>query len=101
MARSAASKLPGDIEVSASMRTRPSRGVASRDLVDEFARMAECDVVNLGLGCAHARERLEPFVLERPVDRAQPVRPLRMAGWREMIEAGRMGDKQGRHRLRS
>jgi hypothetical protein len=70
-----------------------------RDLVDEFARMAERDVVDLRLGGAHARQRLEPFVLKRPIDRAQPVRPLRMPRRREVIEAGWMGDEQGRHEV--
>ena len=42
--------------------------------LDEFARMAERDVVDARPRRLYARQRLESFVLERPVDRAQPVR---------------------------
>ena len=45
-----------------------------------------------------ARERLEALVLERAVDGAQPVRPLGMAGRREVLEAGGVGDEERGHR---
>ena len=45
-----------------------------------------------------AHQRLEALGFERALDRAQPVRPLRMAGRREVVEAGRMGDEERGHR---
>ena len=37
-------------------------------------------VSSAAAGASHARELLEALLLERALDRAQPVRPLRMAG---------------------
>ena len=68
----------------------PSLGEASRIACDVIERMHERD----GLERRHrrllARQRLELLVLERLLDRAQPVRPLGMAGRREVVEAGGM-----------
>ena len=35
--------------------------------------------------------------LERALDGAQPIRPLRMAGRREVLEAGGVGDEERGH----
>ena len=97
-ARKAASKLPGDIEVSASMphqafgrrrrrgspRCSPSDGQSAT--TSSGARGA----------CSRA-SMLEPLVLQRLLDGAQAVRPLGMAGGRQVIEAGGMGDEEGGH----
>jgi hypothetical protein len=37
-------------------------------------------------------------VFECAVDGAQPIRSFGMAGWREMIEAGGVGDEESGHR---
>ena len=79
-ARSAASKLPGDIEVSASICTMPCCGVASRTAVDVVHRMAERDGLESCGRRFDADQRLESVGRQRALDRAQPVRPLRMAG---------------------
>ena len=49
-------------------------------------------------GASTRTEQLEPLVLERALDGAQPVRPLRMAERREVVEAGRVGNEEGGHR---
>ena len=79
-ARSAASKLPGDMLVSASSRTRPSlrRGVA--DCGDVIHGMAERDGLKRGRRRLNAGELLKALVLQRALDGAQPVGPFRMAG---------------------
>ena len=40
-----------------------------------------------------ARQHLEALVLQRLLDGAQTVRPLGMAGGREMVEAGGMAER--------
>ena len=77
--RSAASKLPGDIEVSASMLHHAflRRGVADR--FDVFHRMAERDRLERRARRLFARQHLELLVLQRLLDGAHPVRPLGMA----------------------
>ena len=51
------------------------------------------------LGASNALERLETLLSEHLRQRAQAIRPLRMAERREVIEAGLvMGDKQRGHR---
>ena len=47
-----------------------------------------------------ARQRLKFFVLQRLLDRAQAVRPLRMAGRRQVVEAGGMAEEEGGHSAR-
>ena len=44
-----------------------------------------------------ARQRLELLVLQRALDRAQPVRPLGMARRGEVIEAGGMAEQERGH----
>src|ERR1700726_2845026 len=41
--------------------------------------------------------RMNALLLERLLDGAQAIGPLRMAGGRQVIETGRMGDEQGGH----
>ena len=95
--RSAASKLPGDIEVSASICTRPSVGEASRIASTYSIGCASAMVSSGARGASIARQRLEALVLERLLDGAQPVGPLGMAGRIDVIEAGGMGDEQRGH----
>src|SRR3990170_3754457 len=45
-----------------------------------------------------AHQRVELFVFQHLLDRAQTVGPLGMARRRLMIEAGRMAEEQGWHR---
>ena len=100
MARSAASKVPGDMEVSASSRTIPSLRARVANLLHIVGRMAERDHVEGRGRRLLAREHLETLVLQRLVDGAQPVRPFRMPGRGQVIEAGRVGDQEGRHECR-
>ena len=79
-ARSAASKLPGDIEVSASSCTMPSLGEASRIASTYSIGWAERDDLKRRARRLLARQHLEPLVLQRLLDGAQAVRPLGMAG---------------------
>ncbi len=99
-ARITASNVPGDIVVSASSRTMPSlrRGLAH--LLDVFHRMRQRDRFERGHRRLLARQRLEFLVLERALDRAQPVGPLGMPHRRQMIEAGRMAEQQCGHAVR-
>ena len=48
-------------------------------------------------GASIAGEVLELLLLERLLDRAQAIGPLRMAGRRQVVETGRVGDEQGGH----
>src|SRR5260370_13775794 len=54
-----------------------------------------------GLECGgrgvHTGQVLELLLLERLLDGAQAIGPLRMAGRRQVIETGRVGDEQGGH----
>ena len=61
-------------------------GVAKRDGFERGGRRLD------------AHERPKTIVSERPVDGPQPVRTLGMAGRRDVIEAGRVGDEKRRHR---
>ena len=81
--------------VSASSRTSPSLGEARLDLADVVERVAERDGLEAGERRLHAGQVLELLLLERLLDRAQPIGPLRMAGRGQVIEAGRMGDVAG------
>jgi hypothetical protein len=67
------------------------------DLGHVVERVAEPDGLESGGWRLHAGEVLELLLLERLLDRAQAIGPLRMAGWRQVIEAGRMGHEQGGH----
>ena len=79
--RKAASKLPGDIEVSASICTMPCAGEASRI----------ASTYSIG------RQHVNPLVLQRLLDGAQAIRPLGMTGRGQVIEAGGMTEEQGGH----
>ena len=94
-ARKAASKLPGDMVVSASSRDQAFLRRRVADGGDVVHGMAERDGLERSARRLDARERLEALVLERAVDGAQPVRPLGMAGRREVVEAGGVGDEEG------
>ena len=74
------------------------RGVAN--LHDVVHRMAQGDHFERRRGRFDPRQRLKPFRLERLLDGAQPVRPLRMAERRQVLQAGGMGDQQRGHRRR-
>ena len=73
------------------------RGVA--DLLDEVGRVAERDGLDRRRRRLDTNEVLEPLVLQRPRHRAQPVRPLRMPGRRDVLETGRMRHQKSRHGL--
>ena len=59
--------------------------------------MAERDRLEIGRGRLDPREVLEFLLLERALDGAQPVGPLRMAGGGEVVEAGGVGDEERGH----
>ena len=61
------------------------QGMAERDRVERCARRLD------------AGEHLEALVLERAVDGTQPIRAFGMAGWREVVEAGGVGDEERGH----
>ena len=65
--------------------------------LDVFHRMHQRDGFERRARRLDARQRLEALVFERLLDGAQPVRPLRMAGRGQVIEAGRVGDEQRGH----
>ena len=67
------------------------------DLLDVVHRMAQRDRLERGRRRQYARERLKLFRFERTLDGAEPVRPLGMARWREVIETGRMGNQERGH----
>ncbi len=67
------------------------------NLLDVFLRMTQRDDFQRRARRMLARQRHEALVLEHALDRAQPVRTLRMAERRQMLEAGVMGDEQGQH----
>ena len=48
-------------------------------------------------GASTRTSGLEAFAAKHALDRAQPIRPLRMTRRCEVIEAGRMGDKERGH----
>ena len=87
-ARSAASKVPGDMVVSASMRTMPSFGAASRTSVTKSSGWHSATVSISAIGASARTSAWKVLGLQRLLDRAQPVRPLRMAGRRQMVEPG-------------
>ena len=76
---------------------QPLLGRGRLELGDVIERVAEPDGLEGGEGRLHAGEVLELLLLERLLDGTQPIGPLRMAGRRQVIEAGRMGDVQGGH----
>src|SRR6266496_3688485 len=90
-ARNAASKLPGDIVVSASSPSRPSFGVASR------MGVTQRDGLERGGRGLDAHKIRKALVAERPLDRAQAIGPFGMAGGREVFEAGGVGDEKRGH----
>ena len=55
-------------------------------------------VSRLAAGASTRTSGLKASAASAPLDRAQPVRSFRMAGRREVIEAGGMGDIECRHR---
>ncbi len=59
--------------------------------------MAERDGVERSARRFDAGQGLEALVLERAVDGAQPIRSLGMAGRREVLEAGGVGDEESGH----
>src|SRR5262245_25738373 len=59
--------------------------------------MAERDGVELGRWRLGANQALELIACKDSLNRTQPVRPFRMAWRRQMIEAGRMRDKERGH----
>ena len=95
--RNAASKLPGDIEVSASSCTQAFRRRGVADRLDVFHRMGKRDDLEWRHRRLLARQQLKAFVLQRLLDGAQAVRPLGMAGGRQMVEAGGMGKEESGH----
>ena len=97
MARSAAAKLPGDMEVSASIRTMPSLGTAAAISSMKSRGWQSAMSSMLASGAATPRQGLEALVLEHAIDGAQPIGALGMTGGGEVIEAGRMGDVEGGH----
>src|SRR6185503_998781 len=82
-ARKAASKLPGDIA----------------DCLDVVRRMAKRDNVERPAWRLDACQRLKLFIFQGLLDRAQPVRPLRVAGRREVVQAGGMTEQKRGHCL--
>ena len=65
------------------------------DGVDVIGRMAERDDIRLGHRRLLARQYLEAFVLERLLDGAQAVGPLRVPRRGKVVQAGGMGDVEG------
>src|SRR3954451_7220979 len=59
--------------------------------------MAERDGFELGRRRFGAHQVLKLLALKDPLNRSQPIRPFRMARRRQMIETGRMGNKERRH----
>jgi len=74
------------------------RGRCFLNRLDVFHRMHQRDGFERGLRRLDARQRLEALIFERLFDGAQPVRPLRMAGRCQMIEAGRVRDEKRGHK---
>src|SRR5262249_43248925 len=70
------------------------------DALDVIDRMTERDGFECGGWCLCAREHGEALMFEDALDRAQPVRPLRMAHWGDVVETGRMGEQKGGHGAR-
>jgi len=62
-----------------------AHGMAERDRVERSARRFD------------PGEGLEALAFERAVDGAQPIRSLRMAGRREVLEAGGVSDEKSGH----
>src|SRR5262245_31557056 len=60
--------------------------------------MAERDRLERSRRRLDPRKRSKALVGKRLVDRAQPIGALRMAGWREVVEASGMGDQERGHR---
>ena len=71
------------------------RGVA--DLQHIVHRVAQRDRLERRLRRGNARQRLEFFRFERVLDGAQPLRPFGMAGRRQVLQTGRVGDQQRGH----
>jgi hypothetical protein len=67
------------------------------DGFDVIHRMTERDGLERRGRRLRARQRGEFRPGQDLVDRTQPVRPLGVPQRRQMIEAGGMGDEQGRH----
>src|SRR5690348_12569349 len=59
--------------------------------------MAECDGVELGCRRFGAHQALELIACKDSLDRSQPIRPFRVTGRCQMIEAGRMRYKKCGH----
>ena len=71
------------------------------NLLDVTHRMHARDLIQRRHRRLLTRQGLEFLVLQRVFDRAQPVRPLRMAGRHDVVEAGRVGEKERAHAIRS
>src|SRR5215475_10495941 len=59
--------------------------------------MAERDRIEISFRRFAAREFIEARVRKHLIDRAQAIGALGVAGWRDMVEACRVGQKQGGH----
>ena len=96
-ARSAASRVPGDMLVSASIRTSPSRGAAAMIAWHVRLRWARATLRGSPRSaCSRMRPEKRSFSSAR-VDGAHAVRPLGMSHRHLMSERGRVAKKEGRH----
>ena len=66
-------------------------------LVDIMLAMAERDEIEAAFRRLAAHQRIETFLAEHLGDRAQTIGPFGMARWRQMIEAGGMGQQKCGH----
>ena len=74
------------------------RGIA--DVLDVIHRVCERDHLDRRHRRLVAHQSLKLLVLQRALDRAQPVRPLGMTLRREVVETGRMAQQQCGHAVR-
>ncbi len=105
---STASTAPPTQRIAASESAGRHRGVAVEphhaflradvaDLRYIVERMAQRDGLDRRHRGFDPDQRLEPFMLQRPFDGAQPVRALRVAGRDQMVQAGLVTHEQCRH----
>ena len=96
-ARSAASRVPGDMLVSASMLHKPLARRGRDDRLDVRLRMGERDRLRLGAQRLLTDEAREALVFQRALDGANAVRPLGVSHRHLMSERSRVAKKEGRH----